>query len=186
LLLLYAGAAGANGAPANPGQQGLQGEQGQSAADGRAAGGERVANDDGTEDGATLLLTPSRLEVAAGSTVRLSLSVLGAEDLRRMPATVYFDAGVLELVDVHLGSAWKDGPRPLLLHDASRPGEVVIGLGLLDRRLHGVSGSVELLELEFRAVDRGIATLRLEHFAVIGAASRAQPSSALAAEILVR
>lgn len=160
--------------------------------DERAAGGERSPNDDGSnhdgsvEPGVTLLLTPSRARIAPGDRLRLSLAVLGADDLRRLPATVRFDPDVLEPVSVRLGSAWDGGPRPVLLHDASRPGELVLGLGLLDRRQQGISGSVELLEIEFRAVGRGDAQLRIERFAVIGPDARPRPSTALGADIAVR
>jgi hypothetical protein len=152
--------------------------------DERAAGGERVGNEDAT--GAMLLLTPSHLEVEPGARLRLVLSVIGAEDLRRLPATVRFDPAVLEPVDVRPGSAWRDGPPPLLLYDAGRPGDLVIGLALLDRQQPGVSGSAELLELEFRAVGRGNAALRIERFAALGAGGRAQVMRAAAPEIVVR
>jgi hypothetical protein len=152
--------------------------------DERAAGGERVVNEDAT--GAMLLLTPSHLEVEPGARLRLVLSVIGAEDLRRLPATVRFDPAVLEPVDVRPGSAWRDGPPPLLLYDAGRPGDLVIGLALLDRQQPGVSGSAELLELEFRAVGRGNAALRIERFAALGAGGLAQVMRAAAPEIVVR
>jgi len=153
-----------------------------------ADGGERTENaDEATATGAaTLLLTPSRFEIAAGSTLHLSLSVLGANDLRRLPVTVRFDPDVLEFVSVGLGSGWDEGPQPVLMHDSSRPGEIVIGLGLLDKKLAGLNGSVELLEFEFLAVGRGDAGLRLENFAAIAGGARAQPTSAAGTEIVVR
>lgn len=156
--------------------------------DERAAGIDRVGNDDETPlDGtATLLLTPSRLRVQRGQRVRLTLSVLGADDLRRLPATVRFAPDVLELAAVRLGRVWDEGPEPVLLHDASRPGEVTIGLGLLDKNATGVTGSAELLELEFIAVGVGDAALRIERFAAIGPGSKPQPTTALSAEIVVR
>lgn len=154
--------------------------------DQRAAGGERVDNGDPAEGTATLLLTPSKRQVALGAELRLSLSVLGADDLRRLPATVRYDDHLLELVAVRLGAAWDERPQPVLLHDSSRSGEIVIGLGLLDKELAGISGSAELLELEFRAIGSGDARVVLERYAVIAAESRPQPVRALAAEILVR
>lgn len=153
----------------------------------RAAGDERTPNDDGAEiSGATLMLTPSRQRLAPGDRALLSLSILGADDLRRLPATVRYDADVLELSAVRLGSAWDGGPTPILLHDASRKGEVVIGLALFDRDRSGVFGTAELLELEFIAVAPGEASLRVEDFAVISAKSRARPAVAVTAEIIVQ
>ncbi|MGD8327950.1 MAG: cohesin domain-containing protein [Acidobacteriota bacterium] len=154
----------------------------------RAAGIDRVGNlDEATLAGsATLLLTPSHLQLQRGERVRLTLSVLGADDLRRLPATLRFDPAVLELTAVRLGNAWDDGPQPLLLHDASRPGEVTIGLGLLDKKAPGVNGSAELLELEFVALGAGDAALRIERFAAIGAGSKPQPTTAVTAEIVVQ
>lgn len=152
--------------------------------DERAAGGERLDNND--PEGTVLLLTPSHLQVARGAPVRLTLSVLGADDLRRLPVTIRFDPGVLEPVDVRLGAAWGGGPPPLLLFDSHRPGEVVIGLALIDRQRAGVSGSAELLELEFRAVGPGHAALRIERFAALSAGGRARPAAAAATEIVVR
>lgn len=153
----------------------------------RAAGGERLPNDDGAEAaGATLMLTPSRQRLAAGERTVLSLSILAADDLRRLPATVRFDDAILELASVRLGSGWDAAPKPVLLHDASRAGEVVIGLALLDRDRPGISGTAELLELEFVAVAPGEASLSIEGFAVISAASRARPATAVGAEIVVQ
>lgn len=154
----------------------------------RAAGIDRVGNLDepGRAGGATLLLTPSRLQLQQGQRVRLTLSVLGAEDLRRLPATLRFDPEVLELAAVRLGNVWDDAPQPILLHDVSRPGEVTIGLGLLDKNAPGVSGSAELLEFEFVALGTGDAALRIERFAAIGPGSKPQPTTAVAAQIVVQ
>jgi len=150
------------------------------------SGGERVGNDNDDEAGAALLLTPSRQHVEVGARLRLSLAVVGAEDIRRLPATVRFDPAVLELLDVRQGDAWKNRPQPLLLYDAGRPGVLVIGLALLDPAQPGVSGAAELLELEFRAIGSGNASLRIERFAALGAHSRAQALPAPAPEIIVR
>lgn len=163
-----------------------QNQQEQRDPDERAAGGERLGNENDQEAAAALLLTPSRQQVEVGALLRLTLSVIGAEDVRRLPATVRFDPTVLELLDVRAGAAWKDGPRPLLLFDAARPGELVIGLALLDPEQPGVSGAAELLELEFRAIGRGNAGLHLERFAALGSHSRAQAMRAPATEIVVR
>ena len=135
-------------AQAHPQQQ-QQGAEREPDPDERAAGGEEpeIGDELSIAGGATLLLTPSRLEVAVGARVRLTLSVLGAKDLRRLPATIRFDADVLELRSVTLGSAWTNGTEPVLLHDSSRAGELVIGLGLLDKTEPGISGSAELIEL---------------------------------------
>jgi len=154
----------------------------------RAAGIDRVGNlDEPTpEGGATLLLAPSHLKLRRGQRVRLTLSVLGADDLRRLPATLRFDPAVLALTALRLGSVWDDGAEPILLHDASRPGEVTIGLALLDKNAPGVFGSAELLELEFIALGAGDAALRIERFAAIGPGSRPQPSTAVTAEIVVQ
>jgi hypothetical protein len=154
--------------------------------DQRAAGGERVENEEPGESAATLLLTPSRQRVPLGAELRLSLAVLGADDLRRLPATVRYDADLLEFVAVRLGAAWDDRSQPVLLHDSSRSGEVVIGLGLLDKEVPGISGSAELLELVFRAVGAGDARVVIERYAVIAGDSRPEPVRALAAEISVR
>jgi hypothetical protein len=189
---------GAHRAPARPQQADGQaavrppraGEQRPGAQDPeqRAAGIDRVGNldEDAPRDGATLLLSPSRLQLQRGQHVRLTLSVLGADDLRRLPATVRFNPAVLELTALRLGNVWDEGPRPILLHDASRPGEVTIGLALLDKDAPGVSGSAELLELEFVALGSGDAALRIERFAAIGPGSKAQPTTAVSAEIVVQ
>ena len=156
--------------------------------DERAAGGE-IAEDDGDTSvaySATLLLTPSRLQAAAGSRIRLTLSILGADDVRRLPVTIRFDPKVIELVSVGLGSAWNDRPQPVLLHDASRPGELVVGLGQLDTNKGGISGVAELLELEFLALAPGNAGIVLERFAAISAGGRAQTATARASDIVVR
>lgn len=156
--------------------------------DERAAGREIAEGDDDTAvaDGATLLLTPSRLQAAPGSRIRLTLSILGADDVRRLPLTVRFDPDVIELVSVSLGSAWRDRPMPVLLHDASRPGELVVGLGQLDKNERGITGVAELLELEFLALAPGNAGIVLERFAAISAGARAQTTTARAADIVVR
>jgi hypothetical protein len=137
-------------------------------------------------DRATLLLTPSRLQAAPGSRLRLTLSILGADDVRRLPVTIRFDPDVIELVSVGLGSAWNDRPQPVLLHDASRPGELVIGLGQLDKTKRGISGVAELLELEFLALAPGNAGIVIERFAAISDGARAQATIAFAADIVVQ
>lgn len=168
-------------------QQPQNRERGQ-APDERAAGGEIAEGEDDASvtNGATLLLTPSRLRAAPGSRIRLTLSILGADDVRRLPVTIRFDPKVVELVSVGLGSAWNDRPQPVLLHDASRPGELVVGLGQLDKNKSGISGIAELLELEFLALAPGNAGIVLERFAAISAGARAQTTTALAADIVVR
>ena len=153
------------------------------------AAGEEIAEDDkdaSVADGATLLLVPSRLQAAPGSRIRLTLSILGAHDVRRVPVTIRFDPNVIELVSVGLGSAWKNRPQPVLMHDESRPGELVVGIGQLDKNKSGISGVAELLELEFVALAPGNAGIVLERFAAIGAGARAQTTTALATNIVVR
>lgn len=169
------------------GEQQQNQERGQNP-DERAAGSEIAeGNDDASvADGAALLLTPSRLQATPGSRIRLTLSILGADDVRRLPLTIRFDPQVIELVSVSLGSAWNDRPQPVLLHDASRPGELVIGLGQLDKNERGISGIAELLELEFLALAPGNANIVLERFAAISAGARAQTITAIAADIVVR
>jgi hypothetical protein len=156
--------------------------------DERAARGERAEGDD--EDaapaGATLLLTPSTVVTAPGSRIRLTLSILGADDLRRFPVTVRFDPAVVGVASVRLGSAWHTRQQPVLLHDESRPGELIVGLGQLARDQAGISGSAELLELELIALAPGEAIVTLERFAAIGAGSKAQRTAALTASIVVR
>lgn len=156
--------------------------------DERAAGSEIAEGNGGASvaDGATLLLTPSRLQAAPGSRIRLTLSILGADDVRRLPVTIRFDPKVIELVSVGLGSAWNHRPQPVLLHDASRPGELVVGLGQLDKNKSGITGVAELLQLEFLALAPGNAGIVLERFAAIGAGARAQATTALATDIVVR
>jgi hypothetical protein len=150
------------------------------------ARGEQPETGDASEDGATLLLTPSNLELTRGTTLRLSLSVLGADDLRRLPVTVRFNPEVLRFASVTLGAAWDNQPKPVLLHDASRAGELIIGLGLIDRDASGISGSVELLELAFETIGSGDAALRLEDFAAITAGSRILPLAGASAKIVIR
>ena len=153
------------------------------------AAGEEIAEDDkdaSVAAGATLLLTPSRLQAAPGSRIRLTLSILGAHDVRRLPVTIRFDPNVIELVSVGLGSAWKNRPQPLLIHDESRPGELVVGLGQLDKNKSGITGVAELLELKFVALAPGNAGIVLERFAAISAGARAQTTTALATNIVVR
>lgn len=75
---------------------------------------------------------------------------------------------------------------PVLLHDASRPGELVVGLGQLDKNERGITGVAELLELEFLALAPGNAGIVLERFAAISAGARAQTTTARAADIVVR
>jgi len=154
----------------------------------RAAGGERVENGEASDAlaGATLLLTPSRLVTTPGSRIRLTLSILGADDLRRLPMTIRFDPRVVAVASVRLGSAWSARQQPVLLHDTSRPGELIIGLGQLARDETGISGSAELLELELIALAAGDADLALERFAAIGEGSKAQQTVALTASISVR
>jgi hypothetical protein len=156
--------------------------------DERAAGGEvpETGEDDLAPGTATLLLTPSNLVVAPGSRVRMTLSILGAADLRRLPITIRFDPDVVDVVDVALGSAWTAGQQPILLHDLSRAGELVVGLGQLARAQSGISGSAELLELELLAKAPGDAGLVLERFAAIGDQSRPQATIALTPSIAVR
>ena len=153
----------------------------------RAAGGEEPEGAAAPHSGApTLLLTPSRFEVALGSRFRLSLSVLGARDLRRLPVTIRFDPDVVELVSVDLGAAWDGRPEPVFLHDSSRPGELVVGLAQLDRNDSGIFGLAEVLALEFRAVGRGDAALRLDRFALITGDLSAPEATTQTAEIVVR
>ena len=131
------------------------------------------------------MLTPSRLEVAAGATVRMNLAVLGAQNMTRLPVTVRYDRDVLGLVGVNLGTAWNEGPSPVFLHDSGRPGELVVGITRMGEA-PGVVGIGSLLELEFRALQPGEARVWLERFAVIGADSTSQPTRAVAATITVR
>ncbi len=131
------------------------------------------------------MLAPSRLEVAAGTTIRMTLAVLGAQNMTRLPVTVRYDGDVLGLVHVSLGAAWNEGPAPVFLYDSGRPGEVVIGVARLGEA-PGVMEIGSLLELEFRALQPGEARVWLERFAVIGADSTSQPTRAVPATISVR
>jgi len=164
-----------------------QQEQRQRDPEERVAGGEEAEGGEPAAHGPTaLMLTPTRLETSVGSIIRLSLSVLGSRDLRRLPVTVRFDPRVVEVVSVKLGNAWNDRSEPVLLYDSSRPGELVIGLALLNRDEVGVSGTAELLELEFRAIGRGNASLILDRFAAISAGSNADELTPITAEVIVR
>ena len=156
--------------------------------DERAAGGERpeTGDTDHALASATLLLTPSTVSTTPGSRIRLTLSILGADDLRRLPVTVRFDPTVVAVASVGLGSAWDERRQPVLLHDESRPGELVVGLGQLARDDTGISGSAELLELELIALAAGDAGLTLERFAALGDGSKAQHVIALTASVVVR
>ncbi len=156
--------------------------------DERAARGEipETGDDGPVVGGATLLLTPANLVVEPGRRIRVTLSILGAADLRRLPLTLRFDPAVVGVVDVRLGSAWSDRQPPVLLHDSSRPGELVVGLGLLARDESGIRGSGELLDIELEALAPGSADLILERFAAIGAGAKPQPVSAVTASITVR
>ena len=131
------------------------------------------------------MLAPSRLEVAAGATIRMSLAVLGAQNMTRLPVTVRYDGDLLGLVRVRLGTAWNEGPAPVFLHDSGRRGEIVIGIARMGAA-PGVLGIGSLLELEFRALQPGEARVWLERFAVIGADSISQPTRAVPATITVR
>ena len=177
----------AQGAAAASAEQATGQEQRQRNPDERAAGRERPERSKTCDSGAlTLLLTPSRLEVAVGSRVRLTLSVLGADDLRRLPVTIRFDPEVVELVSVSLGTAWEDRPAPVFLHDSSRPGELVVGLAQLNRNDPGIFGVAEVLELEFRAIGRGTAELVLDRFAAITGDTPTREATALVTKIVVR
>jgi hypothetical protein len=135
-------------------------------------------------DGATLMLTPSNAVATAGGSVRISLSVLGADPIGRLPVTVRFDPEILELAGVELGPAWDGRSPPLLLYDAGRPGELVIGLAQLGGG--GGAGNGDLLDLEFHARRSGSASLWLERFAVIGSGSKIQAAQARGATVTVR
>ena len=135
-------------------------------------------------DGPTLMLTPSNAVATAGGRVRISLSVLGAAPIGRLPVTVRFDPEILELAGVELGAAWDGRPRPLLLYDASRPGELVIGLAQLGAG--GGAGNGDLLDLEFHDRRSGSAELWLERFAVIGSGAKIQAAQARGATVTVR
>ncbi len=162
-------------------------EQEEQDPDERVAGEEPPEGFDGSDSGTTtLLLTPSRFDVAIGSRVRLTLSVLNANDLRRLPVTIRFDPKVLQLVSVDLGDAWDLRPEPVFLHDSSRPGELVVGLAQLNRDDPGIFGFAEVLELEFRAIGHGNAGLVLDRFAAISGGATGRETIALAAEIVVR
>ena len=137
-------------------------------------------------DRARLVLTPSRLEVDAGSVVRLSLSVLGARDVSRLPVTLRYDPEILHPSSVRLSKAWDTGPKPVLLHNSSRPGELVIGIARLASSGAGIAGTAELVRIEFRTLRPGDTEIRLERFALIGADSRAQPVDPSVASITVR
>ena len=135
---------------------------------------------------ATLLLTPSRIVVDPGAKVRVGVSILGADDLSRMPLTVKYDPDVVRPLSVKLGSAWDEHVPPVFLHDTSRPGEIVIGIAWLGSHDPRISGTGELLEIEFRALRSGVTEVKLERFAIIGSESKSQPVTALAASIAVR
>jgi len=134
---------------------------------------------------ATLMLAPSRLEVATGATIRMSLAVLGARNMTRLPVTVRYDSELLDLISVRLGDAWNDGPKPVFLHDTARPGEIVVGIARFGD-VPGLVGIGAVLELEFRARQPGEARLWLDRFAVIAADSTSQPTRAVPATITVR
>lgn len=135
-------------------------------------------------DGATLMLTPSNAVATAGGHVRISLSVLGASPIGRLPVTIRFDPEILDFAGVELGAAWNGRPRPLLLYDASRPGELVIGLAQLGPG--GGAGDGDLLDLTFHARRGGSAELWLERFAVIGSGSKVQAAQARGATVTIR
>lgn len=134
---------------------------------------------------ATLMLAPSRFEVAAGAAIRMNLTILGAQNMTRLPVTVRYDGDVLGLIRVSLGTAWNEGPAPVFLHDSGRPGELVIGIAHMGEAA-GVVGIGSLLDLEFRALQPGETRVWLERFAVIGADSTSQPARAIPATIIVR
>jgi len=150
----------------------------------RVAEGEPPESGVAEADGATLMLTPSNAVATAGGRVRISLSVLGASPIGRLPVTVRFDPEILDFAGVQLGAAWDGRPRPLLLYDASRPGELVIGLAQLGAG--GGAGDGDLLDLEFHARRGGSAELRLERFAVIGSGSKIQAAQARGATVTIR
>jgi len=152
--------------------------------EGRVAEGEPPESGVPEADGVTLMLTPSNAVATAGGRVRISLSVLGAAPIGRLPVTVRFDPEILELAGVELGPAWDGRPPPLLLYDASRLGELVIGLAQLG--LGGGAGNGDLLDLEFHARRIGSASLWLERFAVIGSGSKIQAAQARGATVTVR
>lgn len=179
----------AQAAPVASAQQATRQEQEQREQDPdeRATEGKQPKGSHASDSGTTtLLLTPSRFEVAVGSRVRLTLSVLDANDLRRLPVTIRFDPKVVQLVSVDLGAAWDLRPEPVFLHDSSRPGELVVGIAQLNRDDPGIFGFVEVLELEFRAIGRGNAGLVLDRFAAITGGATVGETTALAAEIVVR
>lgn len=138
------------------------------------------------EGAAILALVPSRQAAAPGTTVGLTLVVLGARGVARLPVTVRYDPGLLELLEVKAGAAWQKGPAPVLLHDASRPGELVVGLARLGRSPLAIQGTAELLELTFRALSPGEGQLRLERFALVGPGNQTQTARAQPARVVVR
>jgi len=149
--------------------------------------GEELPEDRAVPEGtATLLLAPSYLEIARGRAVTLSLSVMGARNLSGLPVTIHFDPTILEVKSVSLGSAWSDLSRPVLLYDASHPGDLVVGLAQMSSAATTVSGTAELVEIEFRALRPGTTRIYLDRYAVMEPGSRVQPATALTATITVR
>lgn len=138
------------------------------------------------DDGAKLFLRPAIAIAAPGELVSMGLVVRGAQDVSRVPVTIRFDPAVLRVASVRVGRAWQDGPPPALLHDASSPGVVVIGIARLGRDAPAIPAEGELVRVTFEALAAGSTTLELERFALLGASSRAQSVEATPGRVVVR
>ena len=135
--------------------------------------------------GAVLVLSPATQSVRLGSSVKLSLTVLGARGLTRLPATLLYDPAILRFVELRAGPAWSGGPAPVVLHDVTTPGRLVVGVAQLGNPSAGISGTGELLRLTFEAIAAGSTDLRLERFALIGPGANVQPAEARTATLIV-
>lgn len=137
-------------------------------------------------DEAVLLLTPARRTLEVGDRLRLSVSAVNLRSLSRLPLTLVYDPQVLRFGGIEAGRLWTQGPEPVLLSDASRPGRVVIGVAQLGDDAVPLSGRGVLVDLHFEAIARGETELSLDRFALLGPDGKTQPSRARTAVVTVR
>lgn len=157
------------GAPsAGTGAEGTSGHNSDgstSANSGTASVGSGPADDVARPDGvATLSVVPSRTALESGQTVRISVLLRGAQDVRSVPFHLLFNPDVLEYVGATQGPVFLGTSlQPILLAsvNSDRPGDLVVGLSLVPASgLLNSSGAVAVLE--FRAKGTGLSDLSLD------------------------
>ena len=111
--------------------------------------------------GLELSLRALRPAVSRGEVFEVVLDVVAETPVSHLPLRLTYDEQAIELIDIEERDFLGGGQESQLLFDTSRPGVIVVGASRLGRS-HGVAGRGELLALQFRALQSGVAEVGFE------------------------